>query len=51
MIKDNENIFEFFYNLSFPAKPWQDSASIYGEEQNKKTHNLQIISLMLCQLY
>ena len=27
---------EFFSNSSFPAKSWQDSASIDGEEQNKK---------------
>ena len=31
----NQSI-EFFYNSSFPAKSWQDPASIYGEEQNKK---------------
>ena len=40
-----------------PVKSWQDPASIDGEQQNKKiastgewTHNLKIISLMLCQL-
>ena len=26
----------FFYNSLFPAKSWQDPASIDGEEQNKK---------------
>ena len=48
---------EFFYNSSFPAESWQDPASIDKEEHNKKvaptgdlTHNLQIISLTLCQL-
>ena len=30
------NLFEFFYNSLFPAKLWQDPASIDGEEQNKK---------------
>ena len=29
-------IIEFFYNSLFPAKSWQDPASIDGEEQNKK---------------
>ena len=29
--------FEFFYNSSFPAKSWQDPASINREEQNKKS--------------
>ena len=33
---------EFFYNSSFPAKSWQDPASIDGEEQNKKVALLGI---------
>ena len=44
-------------NSKFPAKSWQNPASIEGEEQNKKivptqdwTHNLHIISPTLCQL-
>ena len=28
-------IIEFFYNSPFPAKSWQDHASIDREEQNK----------------
>ena len=28
--------FEFFYNLLFSAKSWQNPATIDGEEQNKK---------------
>ena len=49
--------FEFFYNSLFSANSCQNSASIDGEEQNKKvgrngdwTHILQIISSTLSQL-
>ena len=48
---------DFLHNSKFPVKSWQDPASIEEEEQNKKnvptwdwTHNLKIISSMLCQL-
>ena len=30
------NTLEFFQNSSFPAKSWQDPASIDGEQQKKK---------------
>ena len=33
---------EFFYNSLFPAKSWQDPASIDREEQNKKLPLLRI---------
>ena len=56
IIRGNQ-IIEFLHNSKFPAKSWQDHASIEGEEQNKKiiytrdwTYNLQIISPTLCQL-
>ena len=55
-----KKILEVLHSSKFPAKSWQNPASIEGEEQNKKkivptwdwttTHNLQIIGLMLCQL-
>ena len=35
-ISQTEKIIEFLHNSKFPAKSWQDPASIEGEEQNKK---------------
>ena len=31
-----EDLFEFLHNSKYPAKSWQDPASIEGEEHNKK---------------